>query len=144
MFFRERGGPQVSPASEDGGDEQAIKATDISRVDVHEITAVRSLNALNENIRSLREVNFPAYGVARPSTLLSLSLHSNRLSSLEGFSSVTVSGAFLALYFFSNNQKNVRSCPARCPLLPARAQVAGSGTWLKSREVHSSENTWCV
>lgn len=93
MFSRERVGPQASPASEDRGDEQAIEAADISRVDVHETTAAQSLNALNENIRSLREVNFPAYGIARPSTLMSMSLHSNRLSSLEGFSSLTVSGA---------------------------------------------------
>ncbi|CAN0381942.1 unnamed protein product, partial [Ectocarpus sp. 12 AP-2014] len=64
-------------------------AAEVSRVDVHEMSAARVLNAMNENIGSLTEVDFLAYGVARPSTLVSLSLHSNRLSSLEGFASMT-------------------------------------------------------
>ena len=66
----------------------------VSRVDVHESTAVRVLNAMNEGFGSLQEVDFPAYGVARPSTLVSLSLHSNWVSSLEGFESMTVSMFF--------------------------------------------------
>lgn len=68
-------------------------------MDVHEMSAARVLNAMNENIGSLGEVDFLAYGVARPSTLVSLSLHSNRLSSLEGFASMTVSTYDLLLYF---------------------------------------------
>lgn len=99
MLSRGRiGPPQTPPPAPErraaGGEEGVViinRAADISRVDVHHTTSVRSLNALNENIRSLLEVNFPAYGVARPSTLVSLSLHSNRVSSFEGLSSMTVS-----------------------------------------------------
>lgn len=92
MLSRGRVGSQASLAPEQPSDEEGNEAAaDISRVDVHHTTAVRSLNALNENIRSLLEVNFPAYGVARPSTLVSLSLHSNRMSSFEGFSAMSVS-----------------------------------------------------
>ncbi|CAM9859750.1 unnamed protein product, partial [Ectocarpus fasciculatus] len=84
-------------------------AAEVSRVDVHETSAVRVLNAMNENIGSLDEVNFLAYGVARPSTLASLSLHSNRLSSLEGFASMT---ALTALNLSSNelDGEAIRSC----------------------------------
>ena len=87
-----------------------MKAANISRVDVLETTAARSLNAFNENIRSLREVNFPGYGVARPSTLVSMSLHSNRLSSLEGFSSMTVSDDDVLL-IKKQTTKNVHDLP---------------------------------
>lgn len=97
-FSRGRMGPQESPTSERrSGEEGNRVAAGISRVDVHHTTAVRSLNALNENIRSLLQVNFSAYGVARPSTLVSLSLHSNRVSSFEGFSAMTVSPACFRL-----------------------------------------------
>eukprot|EP00903_Cladosiphon_okamuranus_P006766 g6598.t1 len=93
-------GPRESPTPERrAGEGGNGAAADISRVDVHHTTAVRSLNALNENIRSLLEVDFPAYGVARPSTLVSLSLHSNRISSFEGFSAMT---ALVALNLSSN------------------------------------------
>lgn len=77
----------------------------VSRVDVHESTAVRVLNAMNEGFGSLREVDFPAYGVARPSTLVSLSLHSNRVSSLEGFESMTVSVCECFRCFCSSQQQ---------------------------------------
>ena len=97
MFSPGRTIPQARPAPERRADEEGSEAADISRVDVHHTTAVRSLNAFNENIRSLPEVNFPAYGVARPSTLVSLSLHSNRMSSFEGFSAMTVSFACCGL-----------------------------------------------
>lgn len=73
----------------------------VSRVDVHESTAVRVLNAMNEGFGSLREVDFPAYGVARPSMLVSLSLHSNKVSSLEGFESMTVSMCCVCLCAFA-------------------------------------------
>lgn len=84
---------QAAPPEGGGCDSEVHE---VSRVDVHETTSVQILNAMNEGIRSLGEVDFRAYGIARPSTLLSLSLHSNRVSSLEGLSSMTVSllGAF--------------------------------------------------
>lgn len=64
----------------------------VSRVDVHERTTIQILNVMNEGIGSVREVDFLAHGIARPSSaLLSLSLHSNRVSSLEGLASLTVS-----------------------------------------------------
>lgn len=94
MVF-ERGVLRASPAPQrvgDGEGRNGATAAEVSRVDVHETSAVQILNAMNENIRSLREVDFLDYGVARPSSLVSLSLHSNRLSSLEGFASLTVSG----------------------------------------------------
>lgn len=97
MFSRGEMGSQTPPVPERRAGEEGSEAADISRVDVHHTTAVRSLNAFNENIRSLLEVNFPAYGVARPSTLVSLSLHSNRMSSFEGFSAMTVSFACICL-----------------------------------------------
>ncbi|CAM9784123.1 unnamed protein product [Ectocarpus sp. 4 AP-2014] len=84
-------------------------AAEVSRVDVHEMSAARVLNAMNENIGSLGEVDFLAYGVARPSTLVSLSLHSNRLSSLEGFASMTA----LTILNLSSNELDgeaIRSC----------------------------------
>lgn len=56
----------------------------------HEPTTKQFLNAMHEGIRSLLELDFSARGVS-PSALLSLSLHSNRLSSLEGLPSMTVS-----------------------------------------------------
>lgn len=71
--------------------EASPTAEDVSRVDVHETNFVQSLNVLNEGIRSLKEVHYPLYGVSRPSTLRSLSLHSNQVSSLEGLASMTVS-----------------------------------------------------
>ncbi|CAM9305835.1 unnamed protein product [Scytosiphon promiscuus] len=84
-------------------------AVEVSRVDVHETSAVQILNAMNENIRSLGEVDFLAYGVPRPSHLVSLSLHSNRLSSLEGFASLT---ALTSLNLSSNDLDGgaIRSC----------------------------------
>ncbi|CAM9225275.1 unnamed protein product [Pylaiella littoralis] len=128
MFSRERGGsvPQQSPPSASEGGRVAsdkVKVTaasssssseaaaaGISRVDIcYETGAVRDLNAMNENIRSLLEVDFPAYGITRPSSLVSLSLHSNRVSSLEGFSSLT---ALTALNLSSNELDGaaIRSC----------------------------------
>ena len=77
----------------------------VSRVDVHESSTVRVLNAMNEGLGSLREVDFPAYGVARPSTLVSLSLHSNRVTSLEGFESMTVSVCFECFCFSSSKNR---------------------------------------
>lgn len=71
--------------------EASPTAEDVSRVDVHETNFVQSLNVLNEGIRSLKEVHYPSFGVSRPSTLRSLSLHSNQVSSLEGLASMTVS-----------------------------------------------------
>ena len=76
-----------------GGDDEEVNPTaeDVSRVDVHETNSVQILNVINEGIRSPKEVDYLSYGVSRPSTLLSLSLHSNRVSSLEGLASMTVS-----------------------------------------------------
>lgn len=102
MFSREVIDPSSSPSAErpvvcHGRHEQAA-AVVVSRVDVHETTAVRILNVMNEGIGSVREVDFLAHGIARPSsTLLSLSLHSNRVSSLEGLASLTVSYDMLLL-----------------------------------------------
>ncbi|CBJ29266.1 Hypothetical leucine rich repeat protein [Ectocarpus siliculosus] len=96
----------ASPTKERGS---GGAAAEVSRVDVHEMSAARVLNAMNENIGSLGEVDFLAYGIARPSTLVSLSLHSNRLSSLEGFASMT---ALTALNLSSNelDGEAIRSC----------------------------------
>ncbi|CAM9387669.1 unnamed protein product [Ectocarpus sp. 8 AP-2014] len=96
----------ASPTKERGS---GGAAAEVSRVDVHEMSASRVLNAMNENIGSLGEVDFLAYGIARPSTLVSLSLHSNRLSSLEGFASMT---ALTALNLSSNelDGEAIRSC----------------------------------
>lgn len=77
------------------GDAAAVEG--FGRVDVHETNCV-ILNAMNEGIRSLQAVDFPAYGIARPSTLLSLSLHSNRVSSLEGLDSMTVGASFVLVF----------------------------------------------
>lgn len=49
----------------------------------------RTLNLMHEGITSFLELDFSMHGV-RPSTLVSMSLHSNRVSSLEGLSSMTV------------------------------------------------------
>lgn len=75
-----------------GHGQEAGAMVDVSRVDVHETTSIQILNVMNEGIGSVREVDFLAHGIARPSsTLLSLSLHSNRVSSLEGLAYLTVS-----------------------------------------------------
>lgn len=55
----------------------------------HGPTTKQFLNVMHEGIRSLLELDFSGRGVS-PSALLSLSLHSNRVSSLEGLSCLTV------------------------------------------------------
>lgn len=96
MFSREHALLPSSPPERGGRSNEAGAGAIISRVDVHESTSVQVqiLNAMNEGITSIRDVNFLSYGVARPTRLLSLSLHSNRVSSMEGLASLAVSFCF--------------------------------------------------
>lgn len=55
----------------------------------HDLMTKRILHVIHEGVRSLLDLDFSAHDV-KPSMLLNLSLHSNRVSSLEGLSSMTV------------------------------------------------------
>lgn len=76
---------------DDGDDVAAPKVRAKTRDTANSVASAPILNVMHEGIRSLLELDLPAHGVTTPSTLLSLSLHSNRVTSLEGLASMTVS-----------------------------------------------------
>lgn len=84
-------GPVYSTGRTNRVDGVRQATTVVSRVDVHETPSVQLLNAMNEGIRSLRDIDFHSNGIARLSALLSMNLHSNQVSTLEGLSPMTVS-----------------------------------------------------
>lgn len=73
----------TSSNSNDMTDQHQLNVNTGSRLSTTE--HVQSLNLMNEGIPSVLDVDCP-----RPSALVSLSLHSNRVASLEGLASMTV------------------------------------------------------